>query len=238
MGAQDEYGAVTPEKKREFLKLFWVVFVIGYGVIVYWALIETFPPYKDEQLFYAEVERIESLIASGDLDATRDLGYLYLEKQSPIPHPYSYGTIREKGGAILDKWLTGKIDSGFGENYAEDMYRIGTKMFRQDKELAKKWFTSASKHGHQYALEDLETLEFQAASRDREAKERARRMKEERARLRKERENTSLAEELGKELGKVKRRTTDAIDTVTDPIKEHWQEFKHGVSEGERQNGN
>jgi len=140
-------------------RLLWPVFVVGYSVIAIWVLVEMgIPNYRDEISFYAEEAQIEKQIKSGNLDAVRDLGFLYLEKSDPIPYPYNNQSIHKKGENILDKWFTGKLNNGTAKDYTDVMVRFAKTQFLQNKTLAKKWLVIASNYGNKSALVWLKGL--------------------------------------------------------------------------------
>lgn len=145
---------------ESFWKKPYTVFLIGFSAIAIGVLlIEGFPTYQDTKQFYAVVEGIQEQIDFGEKDAVRELAYLYLNKESPVPHPYTHLTLNKKGAALLEEWVTTKMQADEGDQYAEDMYNLAKSVAWYDKEKAHKWFSNAHRHGHKVAMQQLEKLQ-------------------------------------------------------------------------------
>ncbi len=145
---------------EDFWKKPYTVFLIGFiAIAIGVLLVEGFPTYQDTKRFYASVESIQEQIDSGEKDAVQKMAYLYLNKESPIPHPYTHLTLNTKGAALLEEWVIFKMQAGEGDQYAEDMYNLAKSIAWHDKEKAHKWFSNAHRHGHKEAMQQLEKLQ-------------------------------------------------------------------------------
>ncbi len=138
----------------------YTVFLIAFiAIAIGILLVEGFPTYQDTKRFYAAVERIQEQVESGKEDAVQQLAYLYLNKESPVPHPYTHLTLNTKGAALLEEWVTSKMQAGQGEQHAEDMYNLAKSVAWYDKEKAHMWFSNAHRHGYKAAMQQLEKLQ-------------------------------------------------------------------------------
>ncbi len=142
---------------ESFWKKPYTVFLVGFTVIATGLLlVEGLPKYQDAKQFYSAVESIQQQIDSGDKDAVQKLAYLYLNKESPIPYPYTHLTLRTKGAALLEEWVTSKIQMGEGNRYAEHMYNLAKSVAWHDKQKANRWLANARRHGHTATTQKLE----------------------------------------------------------------------------------
>lgn len=154
----------TITRRTSHIETFWkkpyTIFLIGFTAIATGALlVEGLPAYQDTQRFYAAVESFQEQIESGNKDAVRNLAYLYLHKESPMPHPYTHSMLRTKGAVLLDQWITNKMHLGEGDQYAEDMYNLAKSVAWYDKETARKWFENAHRYGHKAAMRQIGKLQ-------------------------------------------------------------------------------
>jgi TPR repeat protein len=154
----------TITKRTAHTESFWkqpyTIFLIGFiAIAIGVVLVEGLPTYQDAKRFYAAVDSIQEQIDSGNKAAVRELAYLYLNKNSPIPHPYTHLTLDTKGAALLEEWVTSKMQAGEGNQYAEDMYNLAKSVAWYDKEKARKWFVNAHRHGHEATMPQLQKFQ-------------------------------------------------------------------------------
>ncbi len=159
----------TITKKTAHTEGFWkkpyTVFLVGFiAIAIGVLLVEGFPTYQDTKRFYTAAESIQEQIDSGEKDAVQKLAYLYLNKESPIPHPYTHLTLNTKGAALLEEWLTSKMQADEGDQYATDMYNLAKSIAWHDKEKAHKWFLNAHRHGHKAAMQQFDKLQSNGVS--------------------------------------------------------------------------